>query len=389
MNNTTPARSSSRVLALIRHCAKDRASLRTVLLAGISLASGASAQPGARSLLEAVVPAAGLGDRRGSATFWLPCGFPPRFNQYLFKVPEAVPLLTRSLAFRRHDDIQTPPTYPAFTVDLEIAMAHSPRHPEGPSYDLAANRGPDFTWVLPRQTIAFAATQQRSDGGYPFDYRIPLARPFAFAPGATGLIEFRVYATSACKSGQNNLRFEWYSLHRPLGQSIGTSCDGIGLFPSSLMAGHFGWAIQFPPQNAGSAVDAHAHVFGGLRSDTWAGLQLPHGLDHLGAPGCSLYISFDWEWPSYWDTALRAIKYADLSLPNDPRLVGRTIYLQGVLFDRLANPLGFATTRAWAMTVGPHLDVPLSTVTAPWGPNRFNGGQVEVGGGPVFQLSDR
>jgi hypothetical protein len=327
-----------------------------------------------------VVPADGVGARAPLSLFWLACGFPnPRIDQILFRVPDEIPSVVRSMAFRRLDDPRTPPTYPAFTVDLEIGMAHSPRTTEIPSYDLAANRGSDFTLVVPRRTIQFPATPPRA-GSHPFEYRIPLAQPFSFRRGAVGLIEMRIHATSAC--ARNDLPFEYYALDRVGATSFGAPCHSVTMFPpTALVAGNFSSTLQTPP--LGSDPRAHAHGFGGLRNDSWAGLQLPYSLAALGAPGCSLYISFDWEWPSFWPS--NAATMYDLTLPNDPSIVGKMVYLQGVRFDLALNPLGFATTQGWQAVVNPYSLCPVSVVKGPF----LQGGQVRVGYGPVFLLSDR
>jgi hypothetical protein len=353
---------------------------RAVVVAGLLAAVHMPAQVASRSTEQAVVvPADGVGVRVPFSLFWLACGFPkPRIDQILFRVPGEIPEVVRSIAFRRFDDPRTPPTYPAFTVDLEIGMAHSPRTPEIPSYDLPVNRGSDFTLVVRRQTIQFPSTPPRA-GGHPFDYRIPLALPFAFRRGSIGLIEMRIYATSAC--ARNDLAFDSYGLERLLPTSFGAPCQSVALYPHPLYVGNFSSAFQTPPFV--SDVTAHAHAFGGLRNDMWAGLPLPYSLAALGAPGCSLYISFDWEWPGFWRS--NGGMMFDLTLPNDPAIVGKTVYLQGVRFDSLVNPLGFATTQGWQAVVNPHLRSPVSVVKAPF----LQGGQVHVGVGPVFLLSDR
>lgn len=333
-----------------------------------------------------IVPEEGVGVRGSSPIFYLPCGFPrPKFKQILFRVPEGVSDVVRSIAFRRYDSQTTPPSYPAFTVDLEIRMAHSPRSTEIPSYDLPVNRGSDFTVVVPAQTIRFPATPPRAGDRHGFDYRIPLTTPFVFRRGAVGVIELRVFRTSACTS--NNLGFEYAGLARVSPKMFGAPCTRASLNARELMAGNFSLAFQLP--HTFSSPGAHAHVFGGLRKDAWEGLQLPYSLTPLGAPGCSLYISFDWEWPRFWVTADQSQAYVDLTLPNDPAIVGKSVYLQGVLFDPALNPFGFATTQAWEAVVNQHLECPTSTVSAPDGPNGLDGGEVTVGGGPVFLLSDR
>jgi hypothetical protein len=255
-------------------------------------------------------------------------------------------------------------------------MAHSPRTTEIPSYDLPANRGSDITVVVPRQTIQFPATPPRV-GGHPFDYRIPLAIPFSFRRGAVGLIEIRIVSTSAC--ARYDLGFEQHALERGFRpKDFGTYCHTL-LKPDALVAGNFSMAVHAPPLTSRS----HARAFGGLRKDMWGGLPLPYSLAPLGAPGCSLYISFDWEWPGYWPNT--SIGLFDLTLPNDPTIVGKIVYLQGVRFDPDVNPLGLATSQGWEAVVNPHLRCPTSVVSAPFG----LGGQVLVGYGPVFLLSDR
>lgn len=331
-----------------------------------------------------IVPHDDVGRRIDWPLFWSPCNFPkPGYNQILFTVPASIPGEVRSIAFRR-GRADAAVNYPAFSVDLSIGMGHSSRGPANPSHDVADNRGSDFTMVVPRQQVSFPASPARTSLPFPFEYRIPLARPFSLRPGSSAIIELRTYATTACPG---NERFEWYFEDKLSNTEFGVACAQNEMVPGNVYAGNPGRAVQFPQRVSG--LGAHGRIFGGLRNDLWNGLRLPYTLDHLGAPGCSLYISFDWEWPRYWDTGPGGFTYADLTLPNDPALAGRTIYAQGVRFDTAVNALGLATSQGWAVPVNPHFEPPISSVWGPEGPNGLAGGQVLIAFGPVFQLSDR
>lgn len=364
------------------------------LIAGLlGLQHAVRAQPTSRLIDDVViVPEEGVGVRTPVHLFHKACvpGEKPTYLQSIFRVPATVPNPVRSIALRRRDAPEYPlPVFPAFTVEIEIGMGHSPSTPALFSPDLPANRAPDFTLVLPRRDISFAPTTQREGNQYPFTYRFPLERPFTFRPGETAVLEFRIFRSTLCfgNRGTHGVGFETYAMPgETSSKEYGTPCAAVGVGGNRLLAqpmrpGNFGRGVM-------GLTFGVARVFGGLRNDTWNGLRLPFALDAWGAPGCSLYASLEWEWPTYWHSPLWGFTYVSLSLPNDPNLVGRSVFLQGFAPTR-TNALGFETSNGCEVTIGPHVEPPISLLIAPWGPNGVDGGQGTVGLGPVFELSGR
>jgi hypothetical protein len=79
----------------------------------------------------------------------------------------------------------------------------------------------------------------------------------------------------------------------------------------------------------------------GASRTQWLSLTLPFDLTPHGAPGCALLASGDWAIPLFNATG-RAVY--GLDVPNDPRLSGAGFFAQALLWDPLANPLGFAVS---------------------------------------------
>ena len=361
---------------------------RCLLVVALLVSASAPAQVASRDAEGVVIPEPGIGIRAGRQTLHGYCS-PTNaiYHQLLFDVPATVPNPVRSIAFRRWDEPGSPAVYPAITLDVEIGFGHSPRTPASFSYDVLENRGPDFTIVF-RRKISFPPTTRRADNDYPFTYGFPLDRPFSFTAGRAGLVEFRLLESSLCIGANPLVTFEFYGIPRPdRGGPFGVACSRAGPNGGNVLT-----SGQLSPGNPGDAsmtpVSAFgwpnlSRYFGGFRRDFWGGFRLPYALDALGAPGCSLYISYDWEWPTYWGPFFPS---AQLDLPNDPTLTGRMVYTQGIRLDRRANSLGVDTSNGWAVKVGPHIDPPLSWLRAPWYPS-WHLGQRVLAVAPVFQLS--
>src|SRR5690606_24904999 len=77
-----------------------------------------------------------------------------------------------------------------------------------------------------------------------------------------------------------------------------------------------------------------AAVFVGTSSTSYGGVPLPLRLSFLGAPACTLYVAPDVTFP----VAPQA-PWLTLDLPNQPELIGGTLFLQGLVTDPGANAL--------------------------------------------------
>jgi hypothetical protein len=361
--------------------------LLAAIVSALLGASRVEAQLTSRQTERAVVPADGVGTRFGLPYLHSSCraGYNPNYHQCLFVVPSSATFPVRSVALRGGSPIP----FPAFSVEIEIGVGHSPSRPSFFSFDLPANRGPDFEIVLSRRTIHFTA--MTSHGGEPPKYPFRFDRPFLFRPGQTGVVELRVFGSTLCIGDPRfqNVTFEFYDTPRGSTWSMfGTSCSHLGSSGNVLLAG---------PMSAGNPGSASmgptfdpvpAMLFGGFSKTHWAGLTLPFALDAWGAPGCSIHASLEWQFPRYWWGPNTVFKLFALDLPNVANLVGRTIYLQGVI-PVTRNRLGFETSNGSQVVVGPHIDPPLSYVTTPLAHGGTEGGQRLVGHGPVLELWDR
>jgi len=93
-------------------------------------------------------------------------------------------------------------------------------------------------------------------------------------------------------------------------------------------------------------------VFGvvSLNATSWNGMPLPADLGFLGMPGCTVYLE---PWPS---TALLpnlgGQAFWTLQLPPQLDYIGARIYVQGLVIEPGANPLGARTTNAGELYVG-------------------------------------
>jgi hypothetical protein len=86
-------------------------------------------------------------------------------------------------------------------------------------------------------------------------------------------------------------------------------------------------------------------VFGDSNSQ-WGATALPLDLSFISMSGCSLYTD-----PMLIVGLVNLGGTATLSM-HLPPYVGATAYVQGIVTDLTANPLGFVTSNACTMTIG-------------------------------------
>lgn len=341
-----------------------------MLLIGASAPGQGSATIPSTLESSVVVPGPGSGDRTTSEllSMYCPDGVRnPRTVQVVFNVPPTVPTPVTALAFRRGDRPgATPWATPAFSVTLEAWMAHAVRPPWKLERRYALNRAADFAQIVAPRTLSYPVESWRADGHYPFTYRIPLDHPFTFQRGGLGLFEIRVTSSTLCwnqlPAGAADLD---YAIARGvtgggvIPDMVGVGCTRIGYVPShpSLLGvapsiGNHAQEVRFTIQAGGSTSRSRTSFFAGKSGTNWSGLPLPYPLDSLGAPGCTLYASLDWELPKLSEVPHYAT--AAISAPFDPALIGQHIWVQGVRLDPSFNPLGVITTNALRMTIQPH-----------------------------------
>jgi hypothetical protein len=129
-----------------------------------------------------------------------------------------------------------------------------------------------------------------------------------------------------------------------------------------------------------------AQVYVGASKSRWGALPLPFDLGPFGAPGCGIWVSLDAALPTYSDLATGAISVLDV--PDDPRWLGRSIFLQAVTFNAYFNKLNLGTSQGLEVIPGPKPAVEATSVSGPW--NRwgieFEFGWISVWASSVFEL---
>jgi hypothetical protein len=87
----------------------------------------------------------------------------------------------------------------------------------------------------------------------------------------------------------------------------------------------------------------------GFSKTLWAGGALPVDLTILGMPGCRLLTSSE-------DTVTLANRFGSasvsLAIPSSPAVLGISLYMQGAVFDRFANPQGIVMSNGLEFRIG-------------------------------------
>lgn len=327
----------------------------------------------------------------------------PKTHLFLFELPAVLLGPTTSIAFRRRDSAAaSPATFPAFDITVDVWMAHSPVHASELALQIAAHRGPDYRQVVAQRVVHFPPVPWRADNEYPFTHRISLDTPFQFTPGATGLIEMRIStSTMGFNTAPPGASFDHqWSADLPQGgygngylDLIGTPCSPPGGGNTLLVSAYVGVGnhsmVFMWPQLTVQYPDIH-FFFGGFSDRQWNGLSLPYDLWTLGAPGCFLLSSLEWQFPILQDGG-GGVASADLTVPNDPRIAGTVFFVQGVHLDRSGNALGLFTSNAMRVRILPHIRTQIAYADWTDAGSVYGQGLVEnfYLGGPVIQLDSR
>lgn len=129
---------------------------------------------------------------------------------------------------------------------------------------------------------------------------------------------------------------------------FGAGCGGSAGVPGlGLHQGRVPWlgsTLQLGLSNVANPL-LHAEILG-LSRTQWGTQSLPAPLDFLGMTGCQLHVSPDLVLP------VAQTPLVNLSIPNQPGLLGMTLYGQSLLLDVPANPLGVTASNACALRIG-------------------------------------
>ncbi|MFO1052401.1 MAG: hypothetical protein U1F36_09320 [Planctomycetota bacterium] len=255
--------------------------------------------------------------------------------------------------------------------------------------------------MIARRTVNIGREPWRPDNNYPFSYRLPFDQPFVLHGGAVGLFELRLLDTTLCRNlvHPDLGDVDYYTPSFPPGWTppppvvVGQTCAPIGyttspqvLYCSGVIAGWTMARVRWNPMS-GMRPGAISMLFAGLDNARWAGASLPLALDSLGAPGCSIFTSFDWQLDTISDTPFTE---AVLAVPDLPQVAGTNLWVQGIRLHPAFNALGAITTNAVGLTVMRFASVSMSW--SDWGtmsslsPGTSN---YTVAGGPVMLLDGR
>ena len=282
---------------------------------------------------------AGLEKKEGPAGDDYPFAVPViRYQQIHDDLKERA--LLEGMAFRR-DGIRAL-SMKAWSAELEVWLTTAKVEARTMTTTFAANRGNDFTRVLPRSWVHFPDLPRPATPPAPFTAKVPFSQPFPFKAGGSLLWEVAVYGN---KQGSNsNLKiFAFLDAQAPTlakgpHASFGAGCKGSGgkdplldgwlrsdgFFRATLTAG--------PPGAPGFA------IFG--RSDKrFFTYKLPLDLGPMGAPGCRLLVDILSLGPLSTDGMGSALVQMG-KVPITAEMEGLPLFLQALLVDAKANPLG-------------------------------------------------
>ncbi|MFQ5505131.1 MAG: hypothetical protein ACE5F1_10085 [Planctomycetota bacterium] len=320
---------------------------------------------------------------------------PQRWQQVLFPVDAAAAGKVTGLAFRPTNKPSRTVAAPAFQVQLEVGMGHSPNPLRQPSWLLSRNRGKDFRIVVDRKTINFAAVPFQSKVPYPFFYRIPFDRPAHLSAGKVGLWELRVLKSTLTFQEHGKMLIDgyWFPFNskdkRYELTDIGTPCapnpGEFHLRSTQLAPGQAGLVVTIP-MTSGFGLQSLGFIFAGASDTRWGALKLPFDLTPFGGTGCKIHASLDVLPPEMNQAALSV--WSAIDLPKVPSLVGKHIYFQAVGLPVGINTLGIVTSNGVKARIGPPYDIGLTRVEAPFFlDNNLDFGRRDLVWTPGFELT--
>jgi len=276
------------------------------------------------------------------------------------------------IAFRQ-DNTATIKT--AFPLRVRIEIGYSTKLPAQMSNNPQANRDLPITTVVDR-IVHFPAMNGANMSPGVFSVQIPFdGVTFSNQPpaGANSLLLEVVFDVLAGQSGKTYHDYRVDSVTGASGAVAELVVPGDGLLPN-VAQGH-GLAFAFTDTDTtvsiaprlecvgrpetGSTFTAqifdappfmNAAIISGGSNTFWGTTPLPLDLTPVGAPNCFLLVSYDSQLA--FQTNVSGWGQFGISVPNDPALRGTRTYLQGVVFDPLANMHGAVYTSALELLIG-------------------------------------
>ena len=133
--------------------------------------------------------------------------------------------------------------------------------------------------------------------------------------------------------------------------SFGSGCKGSAGVPKLTATTRpiYGKTFTTTLSRLQTAPAAITFMVVGMSDQQWGEIKLPLELGLLGMPGCKLLVSADVSLPLKNNVGTAR---CDLAIPTIAKFVGRSLYLQGLVLDPKANPLGVVLSNAGKATIG-------------------------------------
>lgn len=231
-------------------------------------------------------------------------------------------------------------------------------HIAGGGVDMDGDGVPDFAYTNPHdgsETVVSGATfaeLQHFPG-----YEGALSRSVLLRPGATGrgkLVGIGPIGpgvdTGDCFGKRTGYAWVYQVAERGVLNTFGHGCLGRAGVPTLVGTGDavVGGTITMRV----SRLEPHAPgmLFFGLSSETYASLRLPFPLSYIGMEGCMFYTSVEAQF-GLTSSGDGRVDYS-FTVPDDPTLLGASLYSQYVSTAPGANTLGLTASNAGMLQVG-------------------------------------